>query len=98
MIYIISNNNGLYKIGKSQNPIARLSQLQTGCPQRLKIVKTFDYNSKIEGINETIIERRIHYLLKVLKVRHNGEWFRFADESSLIEVCDRIIKKGFGYV
>ncbi len=94
MIYIIWDGEN-YKIGRSKNPQKRLKALQTGSPKRLKLLKIFDYQSRTKT-NEIIIERRIHFFLKMQKVRHNGEWFKFDNPFSLIGVVDRIIRHGFG--
>jgi hypothetical protein len=55
------------KIGfTSQDPISRLTALQTGCPA---ILKLFAY---VEGSQEE--ERRLHQVFRTLSI--HGEWFR----------------------
>lgn len=67
-LYIIqSNNNGLIKIGRSKNPQKRLKQLQTGNPNKLKLIYTFEG----EGWREKIIHERLSYY------RLEGEWFDY---------------------
>ena len=65
-IYFIRAENGLVKIGKSNNPKNRLKTLQVGSPVKLKIIKVIS-----GGIN---IEKLLHNYFKC--IRKNGEWFR----------------------
>ncbi|MBL1208275.1 GIY-YIG nuclease family protein [Geminocystis sp. GBBB08] len=88
-IYLISDGEK-YKIGISKHPDKRLKQLQTGHPQTLKLIKTFDYQIKGK-ITEKMIEKRIHYLLRQCRTNYNGEWFYFSDYQCLIEIIDQIL-------
>ncbi len=90
-IYLISDGD-LVKIGYSKNPTKRLNQLQTGHPKTLKLIKTFDYRSHGK-ITERIMEKRIHFILRRFKVRHNGEWFKFSHSNldELIELIESIL-------
>lgn len=67
-LYIIQSDvTGMIKIGRSKNPEKRLKQLQTGNPNRLKLIATF----KGEGWKEKLI----HDDLK--NWRKKGEWFSY---------------------
>lgn len=67
-LYIIQSDvTGMIKIGRSKNPEKRLKQLQTGNPNRLKLIATF----KGEGWKEKLI----HEDLK--RWRRKGEWFSY---------------------
>jgi len=68
--FIQSGENGPVKIGQSEDPIARLEQLQTGNPEELKLLWVY------EGDEYT--EHEIHEMFKKDRVR--GEWFKFTDE------------------
>lgn len=87
-IYLISDGE-LVKIGHSKNPIKRLAQLQTGHPKKLKLIKTFNWETQGK-ITERIMEGRIHYLLR--QFHSNGEWFKFTfSNDELIELINRIL-------
>lgn len=71
MIYlIVCRENNTCKIGKSNNPINRLSQLQTGSPFPLELVSYID--------KDELTELEIHNLFK--DYRLEGEWFKYCDE------------------
>lgn len=66
MIYlIICEDNDTCKIGFSDNPSKRLSSLQTGNPQQLRLDKV------IKGDKQ--LEKELHERFKEFRV--NGEWF-----------------------
>lgn len=66
MVYFISD--GTYtKIGKSNNPIARIKELQTSNPNELKFVYIFDCKD--------IWERKLHKLFKHYQTSSKNEWF-----------------------
>ena len=76
-IYIISSGNHLFKIGVSKCPSQRLSQLQTGNPNKLKIL----FQCSINGADTYKVENTIHKYLKELKNKHVlNEWFRLTDD------------------
>ena len=67
-LYIIQSDvTGMIKIGRSKNPQKRLKQLQTGNPNKLKIIAEF----KGEGWKEKIIHERLRMY------RLEGEWFSY---------------------
>jgi len=65
-IYFIQAPNGLFKIGKSNNPKSRLKHLQIGSPVPLKLRVTIEGGLYLEHI--------LHIYFKHL--RKHGEWFR----------------------
>jgi hypothetical protein len=69
LYFIQSAKTGMIKIGRSKNPEKRLKQLQTGSPNKLKLIASF----KEEGWRES----ELHEHLREWKVRSNGEWFTY---------------------
>lgn len=63
-VYLMQDHSGLYKIGYSQNPNERLSQLKVGNP---KIKMYANYPA------DRLDERLLHRLFK--KYKDSGEWF-----------------------
>ena len=57
----------MIKIGRSKDPQKRLKQLQTGNPNRLKLIASFD------GLGWQ--EKLIHERLKSYRLK--GEWFSY---------------------
>ena len=73
MIYVLETiPSEPIKIGTAFRPEQRKLSLQSGNPNKLKIMMTF------EGGHE--LENKIHKDLKAYKVEHTKEWFRRADE------------------
>ena len=67
-LYIIQSDvTGMIKIGRSKNPQKRLKQLQTGNPNKLKLIVAF----KGEGWKEKNIHERLD------RYRLEGEWFSY---------------------
>lgn len=73
MIYFIEDSRKFIKIGKADDPDARLKHLQTANPSKLKI------KALLEGSYQT--EASLHYMFSHIK--KNGEWFRYTDELKL---------------
>ena len=72
-LYIIGNNDqNMYKVGISNNPLSRIKGIQTGCPFPLSIIKKYNLNSY-----SSIVEKKIHsFLEKDTSVKSLvGEWF-----------------------
>lgn len=96
LIYIlfISELN-VCKIGISENVERRIKQLQTGCPYKIDVVKTF--NSPISSKIEKVIHRS-YTSNKVDENEYNlmGEWFNIpvtevlSFENKCREIEDRI--------
>lgn len=64
------------KIGKAKNVASRIATLQTGCPDKIEVVR------KVWGGNA--VERTFHQRFSHLRV--NGEWFRYeADLAQFLE-------------
>ena len=76
--FIQEENNGLIKIGYSDNPKDRLRSLQVSSPNKLKIIKVVDGNFDRE--------RFIHYKFSKFSVR--GEWF--SPNSELVEYINNL--------
>tara|TARA_B100000085_G_C18500857_1_gene495419 strand:- start:895 stop:1200 length:306 start_codon:yes stop_codon:yes gene_type:complete len=67
-LYIIQSDvTGMIKIGRSKNPRKRLKQLQTGNPNKLKLIAAFEG----QGWREKIIHERLS------RYRLEGEWFSY---------------------
>lgn len=91
-IYLIKDiNTSDYKIGKSYTPQKRLSQLQTGSPNKLIIVHL--YESKIANK----IESALHNTYS--SYRKEGEWFGLdlTIEQKFLSECEKI-EKNFNYL
>ena len=67
LYFIQSDVTGMIKIGRSKNPEKRLKQLQTGNPNKLKLIASFE-NS---GWKEKIIHERLE------RWSEHGEWFNY---------------------
>ena len=83
-IYLIQSlDNGFYKIGIAKNPKKRIKQLQTGNPETLKLIKTF------ESEYASIIEKTLHRRFSVYKL--SGEWFNLDSsfESEFYNLCEK---------
>lgn len=75
ILYVIRmSGSSFYKIGVARNIRERLSSLQSGCPIKLEIVKTFFTT------DASIKERKLHSVFDLK--RTHGEWFEL-DESDL---------------
>lgn len=83
-IYLIRGNNGKYKIGIAKNPQSRLKQLQTGNPELLTIIETY------ETTNASKIEKALHN--RYSYTRKEGEWFELSvsNECSFLDECKEI--------
>jgi predicted GIY-YIG superfamily endonuclease len=84
-VYLIkSSETSYYKIGYSANPSQRLKQLQTGCPDELLMIETFQSQHA----------RRIEYALhnSYSHARKHNEWFDLAieDEVKFKSLCESI--------
>ena len=67
LYFIQSDLTGMIKVGRSKDPQKRLKQLQTGNPNRLKLIASF----REKGSEEK-------YLHEVLNnYKQKGEWFSY---------------------
>ena len=80
-VYLIRSNDGNYKIGISVNPSKRIEQLNTGNPEKLMLIDTY------ESLNASLIETGLHN--KYMYARQNGEWFdlSISEEVDFIKNC-----------
>ena len=75
-LYIIQSDvTGMIKIGRSKDPQKRLKQLQTGNPNKLKLIAEF----KGEGWKENYLHERLK------SYRLEGEWFSYDCVGSIPE-------------
>ena len=75
-MYILQNGDtDEYKIGITNDLNKRLHQLQTGCPQELRVIKLWThYQREIIQKDERVLHR---YFTKCgCRMRVNGEWFK----------------------
>jgi len=89
-IYVIGpeNENGFMKIGFSQDPKKRLSSLQTGNIENLKIY----HIEEVADERVRLVEKAIHR--EISHHREKGEWFRLSSEDAIAEVKFGIIRYG----
>lgn len=76
-VYVLSVPGGFYKVGITRTALsARISALQTGCPQRI----TAEGQTAVRdsGVDAAEMERGMHALLA--PYRASGEWFQTAPE------------------
>lgn len=85
-VYVMSDSNGVYKIGVSKTPDKRLKTLQIGNKKKMRLVFTSELLSNAHKI-ETMIHKR-HNLSRI-----HGEWFRINDLDTLVEEISLIIKE-----
>ncbi|MGF2618471.1 GIY-YIG nuclease family protein [Rossellomorea vietnamensis] len=71
-IYVIQEEGGFFKIGKSVNPVTRLKTLQTSHPRPLQLVHVIE----VEDMKS--IESKLHDLFE--SKRLSGEWFELTEE------------------
>jgi hypothetical protein len=68
-LYIIQmDKTGAFKVGRSKHIDQRLTELQVGCPHRLRVIL------RGEGLGH--LERSVHQTLSSYQTRYgDGEWF-----------------------
>lgn len=72
-VYIIrAGRRKVYKIGKSNDPQARLNSLQTASPERLKLLYA------LKADNASTAEESLHFVLQDFQL--GGEWFALSDK------------------
>jgi hypothetical protein len=84
-VYVISAGERRHKIGVATDPKSRLSTLQTGSPDELRIVHLFETDAAYE------VESRAHSYLKDQRIR--GEWFE-ATENTAISMVGKAVANG----
>jgi Meiotically up-regulated gene 113 len=65
----------MLKIGKANDPKARMAELQTGCPDKLKLLAAVPCRSPKHA---EYLEKQAHRCFQ--KYRARGEWFHYAPE------------------
>ena len=84
-LYIIQSDvTGMIKVGRSKDPQKRLKQLQTGNPNKLKLIASF----KGEGWKEKTLHERLR------RYRLEGEWFSYDCVGSIPDSLYEQIKFG----
>lgn len=75
IMYILQNGNtNEFKIGITNDLNRRLGELQTGCPNELKVIKLYThYQRKVIERYERVLHN--YYTKAGCKIRPNGEWF-----------------------
>lgn len=79
-VYFITDNHGHIKIGKANNTMERLKELQTGNPYKLMPVLNIWVESEELAFN---IETALHKKLRNCQME--GEWFRAAPVMQLLD-------------
>lgn len=85
LIYLIrQDQSDFYKIGITSNIKQRIKSIQTGCPNRVEVLATFEskYARNIEGF----LHRVWHHL------NTNGEWFQLGKDElkEFIPLCKKM--------
>jgi phage anti-repressor protein len=88
-IYIIKETAklGRYKIGKSKNPIDRISALNVSSSETSLVL-----DKQFETIDMDSAEKTIHSILKPYRIKKLAEWFFFKDQTELDNATNTIIK------
>lgn len=81
-VYFISDSVGSVKIGKADNVVKRVKELQTASSEHLKLLGTITCSDSSNAHN---VEKLLHSVLQ--KQHKRGEWFNLTENHSL-----RIIK------
>jgi len=81
-LYLIRAENGLYKIGRSANPVSRYKSILNQSPTGLSLVSTFRFQ------RADIIEGRLHQLYN--EKRSHGEWFDLT-ESDITKIMQLLL-------
>jgi hypothetical protein len=81
VVYIVKCHS-FYKIGVTNDILARLVALQTGNPYPIELVKTYHVPLSFEGM--------LHEILKKANQHERGEWFRLTPGGldAIMEICD----------
>ena len=91
-VYVL-HAGGFIKVGRTGDVLARIKQLQCGCPSKIEPVVVF---GKVPARVAGDVEKHIHFRLR--GVRSHGEWFSCTPEqavSLLAAVCVSFIGVNF---
>jgi len=80
-VYIIASEGGMCKVGKANDPSARMAALATGHPYKLMLAHVFPTTSDTEAY---AVEQRAHSVLA--SKRMSGEWFNVTIEEAIAAV------------
>lgn len=89
-LYVIKSKSSSteVKIGFSDDPEARLKQLQTGHPEPLEVI----YREGVDSSKVRYLERIIHQVNKSRRLK--GEWFLLSPQDAILEVKHAVIRYG----
>ena len=79
-VYFITDGNGHIKIGKADDVMERVAELQTGNPYKLSVILNVIMPTKTKAFN---LERELHDKFK--RFRLEGEWFM---EEPVLDLID----------
>mgnify|MGYP000586049724 CR=1 FL=1 len=81
-VYLIEHEHGYIKIGRSVNPVQRISTLETACPYELHLMGFIKTNDAPQ------LEARLHE--KYETYQKSGEWYNLPTRAKihLIKLCD----------
>ena len=85
VISALSHKNGPCKIGMSQNPNKRMTQLQTAYPEKLNVW----YTEEVDVERCSSFEKMIHKDIKYKQT--HGEWFNLSVEEAIAHLQHTII-------
>lgn len=83
-VYVIGSDGGPQKIGITDNIESRLTTLQVGITERLRVVH---YRERNQG-DARLVERAAHMLLSAK--RQKGEWFNISLEEAIDGVGEAV--------
>jgi prophage antirepressor-like protein len=88
-IYIIKETAkfGRYKIGKSKNPIDRISGLNVSSSETSLLI-----DRQFETVDMESAEKTIQLMLKPYRIKKRAEWFFFKNEMELENAINTIVK------
>lgn len=69
-VYFLTDDHGHIKIGKTNDMLTRMKELQTGNPYKLRILLTVGMRNEQEAFE---LEQTLHKEFR--KARMEGEWF-----------------------
>lgn len=69
--------NPAIKIGYSKHPLKRLKQLQTGHPTKIGCEGWLEVETEEDAKS---IEKGFHIMFETLRIRNNGEWFKYNED------------------
>lgn len=85
-VYVLRKKNDSdapFKIGKAKDPVSRLKKLQTGNPEKLRVIHLVKCRSEMHS---RAIESELHARLK--KYKMTGEWYKPCALGKFREIMD----------